>query len=727
MNKQHRGSRSKPVRFLVAALLGTAFLTISSVSAGAASIPFIDSVKSFFGIASSPAVERSNDQSVLGGATPTPTPAACVPQLAYGYSFKTNRLFSFNIATPGIPVSNVALTGLNSGEYIIGLDARPATGQLFAVATTGVAGTANGDRVVSINPTTGVVTSAGSALTTPAGSFFGIDFNPTVDRIREVSDADINLRLNPNDGTLAGTDTNVAYAAGDVNFGANPNIVDVAYTNNNSAATTTTLYGIDSTTNSLVRIGGLNGTPSPNLGQLTTIGSLGFNVDSFGGFDIQIASGTAYAALMVSGNAGLYTINLGTGAATFVGSINGAGLVDGLTVAICPNTVIPTPTPTPAGTPTPTPTATPTPNPTPTPGAGPRIFAYNFSNNHLVSFNANSPSVLISDVAITGLNRNGESFRGGERSNSPNLVGEFLIGIDFRPLNGQLYGVTSNGSVERVVNINTTTGALTAVAAGLLTAPGDFFFGVDFNPIPDRLRVAGDNGSNRRFNPFDGSVLTDTPLAYAAGDPNFGVRPDIVHVAYSDNFAGTTVTTLYGIDANRNILVRIGGLNGTPSPNTGVLTTIGPLGVDPASFGGFDIQQGTGTAYASLFVNGQSILYRINLVTGAATPIGPIGNGFNEIDGLSVIILPTTAAGVEVSGRVLTPDGRGLRNANVTLTDSEGIIRRASTSSFGNFTFEDVEVGSTYVISVNSKRYRFSPRIVNVVDTLTDLDFTGLE
>ena len=347
----------------------------------------------------------------------------------------------------------------------------------------------------------------------------------------------------------------------------------------------------------------------------------------------------------------------------------------------------------------------------------------------MVSFNANAPGVLVSNVPLSGLSRTAEAFRGGERANSPNSVGEFLEGIDFRPLNGLLYGIATKGLSERVVTINTTTGAVTTVGAATTTAPPDFFFGVDFNPIPDRIRVAGDTGSNRRFNPTDGTVVSDTPLAYAAGDPNFGAVPNIVHVAYSNNITGTTITTLYGIDANRNILVRIGGPNGTPSPNTGILTTIGPLGVNPESFGGFDIQQstGTGTAYASLFVNGSSILYTINLGTGAATAIGPIGNGSIEIDGLSVQVLPTTAAGVEVSGRVLTPDGRGLRNARVMLTDSEGNVFSTVTSSFGNYRFEDVEVGENYVISVNSKRYRFASRVINLVDTVSDLDLIGLE
>jgi hypothetical protein len=88
-------------------------------------------------------------------------------------------------------------------------------------------------------------------------------------------------------------------------------------------------------------------------------------------------------------------------------------------------------------------------------------------------------------------------------------------------------------------------------------------------------------------------------------------------------------------------------------------------------------------------------------------------------------VLGTTAAGVEVSGRVLTPDGRGLRNAEVAITDSHGIRRTAITSSFGYYRFEDVEAGKTYLMGVASKRYRFASRTVQVSDTLTEVDFVG--
>ena len=93
----------------------------------------------------------------------------------------------------------------------------------------------------------------------------------------------------------------------------------------------------------------------------------------------------------------------------------------------------------------------------------------------------------------------------------------------------------------------------------------------------------------------------------------------------------------------------------------------------------------------------------------------------------NVNVLAPTAAGVEISGRVTTPDGRGPANVTVSTTDASGVVKAARTSSFGYYSFEGVEAGSSVVLNVESRRYRFAPRIVQVIDTLTDVDFQGQE
>jgi hypothetical protein len=92
-----------------------------------------------------------------------------------------------------------------------------------------------------------------------------------------------------------------------------------------------------------------------------------------------------------------------------------------------------------------------------------------------------------------------------------------------------------------------------------------------------------------------------------------------------------------------------------------------------------------------------------------------------------IVTISPLAAGVRISGRVTSTSGQGLRNALVTITDAAGNRRTATTGSFGIYTFEDVEAGGNYVIGVSSKRYRFSPRNINVTDSVADVNFVGQE
>ena len=242
----------------------------------------------------------------------------------------SNKLVSFSSLTPGTITQTVTITGLQAGETLLGIDFRPRTGQLFAVSSA--------SRVYTINTATGAATQVGSTPFTPAlsGVAFGVDFNPVPDRIRVVSDTDQNLRLNPDTGGVAGTDTVLAFAAGDANAAANPNVVGAAYTNNVSGAITTTLYGIDSNLDILVRQGSPGGAPtSPNTGQLSTIGALGVNTTDQVGFDIADFNDAAFASLTATGatQSQLYSINLTTGAATLIGTIGGNEIIRDIAIS----------------------------------------------------------------------------------------------------------------------------------------------------------------------------------------------------------------------------------------------------------------------------------------------------------------------------------------------------------------------------------------------------------
>jgi len=95
--------------------------------------------------------------------------------------------------------------------------------------------------------------------------------------------------------------------------------------------------------------------------------------------------------------------------------------------------------------------------------------------------------------------------------------------------------------------------------------------------------------------------------------------------------------------------------------------------------------------------------------------------------GWGLELLTPDEASAQVFGRVLTPGGLGLRNATVSITDSNGVRRTATTSSFGVYQFDGIELGGTYVMGVSSKRFRFSPRVLQIYNTLADVDFVGLE
>ena len=80
-----------------------------------------------------------------------------------------------------------------------------------------------------------------------------------------------------------------------------------------------------------------------------------------------------------------------------------------------------------------------------------------------------------------------------------------------------------------------------------------------------------------------------------------------------------------------------------------------------------------------------------------------------------------TSAGASLSGRVLETNGRGLANATVVLTDSMGVERTVQTGSFGRFSFSDLPSGETYIVSVRSRRFVFSPQVVSLQSDLSDV------
>lgn len=248
-----------------------------------------------------------------------------------------NQLVQFNAGQPQKTQSSKALTGLAAGDTLLGIDYRVAKGQLFGLGASG--------QLYRIDTQTGAASAVGTpnALPKEGATEWGVDFNPTVDRIRVVNDAGFNLRLHPDTGAIVDGNPNepgvqfdgrLAYDATDVNAGKTPAIVAAGYTYNKDNDKITTNYALDGRQGVLVHQGSKEGVQpavSPNTGRLWTVGSLGIGSFQRATLDISDVSNAAYAAITTGGSSAWYRIDLATGKATRIGTI-AAGAVVGAAI-----------------------------------------------------------------------------------------------------------------------------------------------------------------------------------------------------------------------------------------------------------------------------------------------------------------------------------------------------------------------------------------------------------
>ena len=516
---------------------------------------------------------------------PAPSPVPTPPVMTSGDVFAitvSNKLVSFNRDAPATIRTNVAVSGLQAAETLLGIDFRPSDGLLYAVASSG--------RIYTIDTASGAATlkstlaaDAGDTtlpFTALAGTDFGVDFNPVADRLRVVGNTGQSLRINVDSGATT-TD-------GAINGGAANAVTASAYTNSFAGTASTTLYALDTTNDTLYVQN------PPNNGTLSLPLALGVDAGAANGMDIDARTNMAYAVLTVGGARNLYTINLAATAtpATSVGALGLSEDIRGIALR---------------------------------PAQAP--MAYGLADDaRLLAFKTATPNTIDATLTVTGLNG-----------------GESLLGIDFRPKDGLLYGITS---AARIVTIDTATGAA-SVKATLAADPADTTapyagmvgsaFAVDFNPVADRLRVIGDGGQSLRINVDTGATTTDGALNRA------GAGVFVTAAAYTNSVAGATATALYDIDsASASLALQ-------NPPNDGTLTLVGPLGLTPAGDVGMDIAGGAnGLVLAALrtTAGGPSSLYRIDLATGAATlangaaspATSAIGNGQVGLRDIALVI-----------------------------------------------------------------------------------------
>jgi len=461
---------------------------------------------------------------------------------------------------------NLEFYGLTSSNSLVKYNANNST---TVMATTPVTGLQASENLLSIDfrPGTGQLYGLGSTnqlyiinTATGAATAVGAPFTPAV------AGTMVGFDFNPTVDrirvvTSSGQNLRlhpetgaVAATDGNLNPGT-PNVGSAAYTNNMSGASATELFVIDFTTKMLYK------QDPPNDGNLTSIGNLEIteNVSGDGGFDIAPTGNVALANFTSAGMDHLYQINLMSGKATDLGMLSTS--IIGI--------AIPT---------------------------SPVAYAVDGSNN-LHIFNFMSPGTPVTKV-IAGLQPS-----------------ENVVGIDMRPVTGQLFAL---GSTGRIYVINTATGATAMVGAGPVATLEGSDFGFDFNPLVDRIRIVSDSGQNLRVNPNDG-LLVATDGALNPGSPM------VTAVAYTNSFPGTTSTALFDIDSATDMLYK------QDPPNAGTLMPIGALGIDVMDANGFDIGGTSNTGYAILTVGTSSKIYSINLMNGTATAIADFPaavNGF---------------------------------------------------------------------------------------------------
>jgi hypothetical protein len=235
--------------------------------------------------------------------------------------------------------------------------------------------------------------------------------------------------------------------------------------------------------------------------------------------------------------------------------------------------------------------------------------------NTLVRFTTATPTSVSAPLPVTGL-----------------AAGDTLKAIDYRPVNGLLYAIATDASnaAVRTYTINPTTGAATSLGnAVTLPTPGTLW-DINFNPTVDRIRVVNDQDENARLVPDTGALAGD--------DTNLSTGAIVDAVAYTNPFAGATMTTLYALNQATNGLATIGGINGTPSPNGGAVIEVGPLGITFAgSTTALDIATNNAAFAALRPSGGAASLYTINLSSGAATLVGTIGDGSLALDDIAIV------------------------------------------------------------------------------------------
>jgi Domain of unknown function (DUF4394) len=189
-----------------------------------------------------------------------------------------------------------------------------------------------------------------------------------------------------------------------------------------------------------------------------------------------------------------------------------------------------------------------------------------------------------------------------------------VVGIDARPADGKLYGLTADSQLVMVDHVSGKATPGSKLSEKVTLGPRPV---VDFNPVADRLRVVAADGVSLRINVDGGATIVDKPLNYDATDANSGKKPMIVAGAYTNSVKGAKGTELFHVDGGTGALVL------QNPPNDGVLKTRGMVGVASAPDAVMDIATESEAKNVAWLI-ASNTLYTIDLATGKATQVGTL-------------------------------------------------------------------------------------------------------
>ena len=518
--------------------------------------------------------ENDSTQPVVG-------PSGGAPPVYRIFAVDTSGdLISFKTDNPRVIQGKATPTGLPAGERLTGIDFRTNTGILYGITNLG--------KVFYIDVNTAECFQVGPGVNPGQAFANDIDFDPTKDDIRQVSDGQ-NIRVKPNQGVLEGADATV-------NIGGTPvtGSCGTAYTNNFAGATSTQLFTIDSATQAVYL-------QNPTTGALSNAVPFPFFFGNNVGFDFA-PNNLGFIAAGISGGttSQLLTFDPGSGTLLSLGDIGGGKVIKSLAVEIGPPSV--------------------------------SNFVGVDASNNLVRFNSTEPQNLVSSVAITGLGA-GETVRGCDIE--PGTGANPTSGDTRTAADGLNVLTLDAGNVGRIYQVNLTTGVATirSTMTGAVTA-ADSSTGFDFNPTSVLLRIVNGVGINAPIRtqndvvvPGSGTTTAGTDLSYPLGDTGAGSIPFAPAAAYTQNFLGSQKTRLFVVDTVRDQLCLM-------NTTSGSLTSLGGLSIDASEQTGIDIEANDRAWLVTAPVIDlgpppvaatRSVLCRLNLTTGQADPVSNVG------------------------------------------------------------------------------------------------------